>query len=158
MLQALLIIFYIILGNPNKKNPTIVGENSYGKKTHDADLINFDPRPAKYRNRNTTTQKQNDFVASIQMFEANNEPISNFEYSLKIVYQDYQVTEERKSVLRLLVPQYLASLKKHLETMVDTHNLSNDYCVHISLTIEQSKSKEWKILKRNKVTHSVLGY
>ena len=130
-----------------------MGKNSYGKKTNDADLINFDPRPAKYRN--TTRQKQNDFAASVQMFEANNEPICNFEYSVKIVYQDYQVTEERKSVLRLLVPQYLDSLKNHLETMVDTHNLSNDYCVHVSATMEQSKSKEWKKLRRNKITASI---
>ena len=130
----------------------MVGKNSYGKKTHDRDLINFDPRPAKYRN--TSIQKQNDFAASVQMFEANNEPISNFEYSVKIVYFDYQVSEERKSVLRLLVPQYLDSLKKQLETMEDTHDLSNNYCVHISSTIEQSKSKEWKPLKRNRISAS----
>ena len=130
-----------------------MGEKSYGKKTHDADLINFDPRPAKYRH--TTKQEQNDFAASVQMFEANNEPICNFEYSVKIVYQDYQVKEERKSVLRLLVPQYLDSLKKHLETMVDTHNFSNQYCVHVSSTMSQSKSEEWKELRRNKITASI---
>ena len=131
-----------------------MGKNSYGKKTHDPDLINFDPRPAKFRNTNTSRQKQNDFVASVQMFEANNEPISNFEYLLKIVYGDYQISEERKSVLRLLVPQYLDSLKKHLSTLVDTHNLSNDYSVHVSSTMGQSKSKEWKPLKRNRITAS----
>ena len=88
------------------------------------------------------------------MFEVNNEPIPNFAYSVKIVYGDYQISEERKSVLRFLVPQYLDSLKQHLSTLVDTHNFSNDYFVHVSSTLGQAKSSEWKPLKRNRITAS----
>ena len=131
----------LFLGNPNKKAPSIVGQRDYGKKRFE-NLLQWDPRPVALRH--TTTTARNNFVTSIQMMESFNEPKPNFAASLKITYWDYELDEDRKLVLKENVAIFHNYLKTNLELMVDSHGLSNDYALHVSSTMDQADSEEWK--------------
>ena len=128
-------------GNPSKKNPKIIGQTDYGKRRQN-DLLKWDPRPPQFRNA-ASVQKQNDFVQSVQMFEAYGEKAPNYAYSVKFVYEEYSVPRERKLVLREKVKEYHENLKKNL-IVYDNDSLSNESAIHIASTIEQSKSGAWK--------------
>ena len=131
----------LFIGNPTKKNPTIVGQKSYGKKNF-VDLMNWDPRPEKFRK--TTQHELNNFVTSIQMMnETFNDKTPNYAASVKIIYEDYQVSEERKSFLKDKVSEFHSSLKNSLKSIIDSHGLSTEEAMHVSVTFEQAKSDEW---------------
>ena len=130
------------LGNPTKKNPTIVGKNSYGKKNF-VDLMDWDPRPEKFRK--TTQQELNDFASSIQMLnETYHEKTPNYAAIVKIVYEDFLVSDERKSFLKAKVVEFHGNLKESLKTITDYHGLSTEDAIHVSDTFEQAKSEEWE--------------
>ena len=105
--------------------------------------MNWDPRPEKFRKK-TTQQELNNFVTSIQMMnETFNDKTPNYAASVKIIYEDYQVSEERKSFLKDKVSEFHSSLKNSLKSIIDSHGLSTEEAMHVSVTFEQSKSDEW---------------
>ena len=124
------------------------------------DLLSWDPRPKEFRQ--TSDQQRIDFVTNVQSFELHGDPIPNFAYSVNFKYEDYELKVirdeagvwDRKSVLKNLVSQYIDNLKISLSSLVDDHGLSNEFCVHVSATITQSKSETWKKLRRPRVTAS----
>ena len=152
MKSVKIVIPFLFLGNPTKKNPTIVGQKSYGKKNF-VDLMDWDPRPEKFRK--TTQHELNNFVSSIQMMnETYNEKIPNYAASIKIAYEDYQVSDDevsekipydrkRNKVLKDKVSEFHRNLKNSLKSIVDSHGLSTEEAMHVSVTFEQAKSDEW---------------
>ena len=105
--------------------------------------MNWDPRPEKFRK--TTQHELNNFVTSIQMMnETFNDKTPNYAASIKITYEDYQVSEERKSFLKDKVIEFHSNLKDSLESMLDSHGLSTEEAIHVSVTFEQANSEEWE--------------
>ena len=116
--------------------------------------MNWDPRPKKFRK--TTQQELNDFASSIQMLnETYNEKTPNYAAIVKIVYEDYQVSEDdeirekipydrkRNKILKDKVSEFHENLKESLKFMVDSHGLSTEDAIHVSDTFEQADSDEW---------------
>ena len=104
--------------------------------------MDWDPRPEKLRK--TTQQELNDFASSIQMLnETYNEKTPNYAASVKIVYEDFLVSDERKSFLKAKVLEFHGNLKDSLKTMTDSHGLSTVEAIHVSDTFEQADSDEW---------------
>ena len=104
--------------------------------------MDWDPRPEKFRK--TTQQELNDFASSIQMLnETYHEKTPNYAASVKIVYEDFLVSDERKTFLKAKVLEFHGNLKDSLKTMTDSHGLSTEEAIHVSDTFEQADSDEW---------------
>ena len=104
--------------------------------------MNWDPRPKKFRK--TTQQELNNFASSIQMLnETYNEKTPNYAAIVRIVYEDYLVSDERKKFLKAKVLEFHGTLRDSLKTMTDSHGLSTEVAIHVSDTFQQGDSDEW---------------
>ena len=151
-------------GNPNKKKPEIIGKNDYGKKRHE-NIIAWDPRPAKFRN--ISQFEKNAFVCNLAKFEQNGDPNPNFIKMVKCVYEDYVLDEnaykeeekiwvrERIQVLKEKIAYFHQCLHDNFDFLRDTHSLSTEKATHVSSTIDQADSEDWKQKRKFLVTASI---
>ena len=118
-------------GKKRDKNPKRLSGAKYPGKKKRAILsvIDFNPRPAKYRNVNV--HHINKFLSNLQcLSQAEGEGISMWETQLQYIYDDYNLDCERKGVLLEQVNALHESLKP-------------EALMEIPGTQEQSKSEQW---------------
>lgn len=86
-------------GKKRNKNPGRISEAKYSSKRKLATLplIDFDPRPLKYRE--VTAIHVNGFLSALQALSKENEGISMWETQLQFTYKDYNLERERVEVL-----------------------------------------------------------
>ena len=117
-------------GKKKNKNPGRGSEAKYTSKKKLATLpvIDFDPRPVKYRE--VTAIHVNGFLSALQALSKENEGISMWETQLQYNYKDYNLERERVEVL--------------LEKVSALHeNLKPEALTVIPGTEEQSRSDKW---------------
>jgi len=118
-------------GKKRNKNPKRLSDAKYPGKKKQAILpvIDFDPRPAKYRNVNV--HHINKFLGNLQwLSQAEGKGVSMWETQLQYTYGDYNLDCERKGVLL----EQVSALHK---------NLKPKALMEIPGTQEQSKSEKW---------------
>lgn len=117
-------------GKKRNKNPGRISEAKYSSKKKLATLpvIDFDPRPLKYRK--VTAIHVNGFLSALQALSKENEGISMWETQLQFTYKDYNLERERAEVL--------------LEKVSALHeNLKPEGVMEIPGTEQQSRSEKW---------------
>ena len=119
-------------GKKRNKNPTRVSDAKYPSKRakqSSLSVIEFDPRPAKYRE--VKTHHINNFLSNIRLLsQAEGGEISMWETQLNFTYSDYNLDCERSRVL--------------FEKVTALHNnLKPEALLEIQGTQEQSKSEKW---------------
>ncbi|CAH3020708.1 unnamed protein product, partial [Porites evermanni] len=117
-------------GKKRNKNPGRISEAKYSSKKKLATLpvIDFDPRPLKYRE--VTAIHVNGFLSALQALSKENEGISMWETQLQFTYKDYNLECERVEVL--------------LEKVSALHeNLKPESVMEIPGTEQQIRSEKW---------------
>ena len=135
-------------GQKTAKNPKPVQDADYGKKFKVGKYINTDPRPIHLRH--TTDQERFDFIKEIQASSAKLGYQSNWDPTLKITYQDYNVTTQRKFELFQLRDQFIQCLKPN--TNEATRKIGSGF--HLDETLDQSESEDWFTQRKYRVTAS----
>ena len=143
-------------GSKIAKDPKQVQTADYGKsKKFKPDLyINFDPRPANLRE--TSDQELWDFVKDNQKSSMELGYQSCWDSVVKIIYEDYDVSDERKVSLCKLRDDFLESLEIQLTNLSEDPLLSSPAGKHITSTIEQSQCEEWYALRKIRVSASIM--
>ena len=121
-----------IRAKKRNKNPTQISDAKYpGKREKQSTLsvIDFDPRPVKYRE--VKTHHINNFLSNIQLLsQAEGGEMSMWGTQLNFTYNDYNLKCERR---RVLFEQVSALY----------NNLKPEALMEIPGTQEQSKSEKW---------------
>ena len=141
-------------GSKIAKNPRKVQDADYGKKFKPDLYINFDPRPAHLRH--TTDQELFDFVKDNQRSAMQLGYQSCWDSVVKITYQDYDVTLDRKLSLIKLRESFLSSLDQQLQDLPEDPLLSTLAGKHVTSTVDQSECIEWYALRSVRVTASII--
>ena len=86
-------------GKKRNKNPGRISKAKYSSKKKLATLpvIDFDPRPVKYRE--VMAIHVNGFLSALQALSKENEGISMWETQLQFTYKDYNLERERVKLL-----------------------------------------------------------
>ena len=129
-------------GKKRNKTPQRLSQATYDSKLKKAavQVIDFDPRPAKYRV--VTPEHINRFVIDLQSLSQNgNGNISMWETQLKITYSDYDLTDEQSKLLSEKVTVFLK-------------NITPESCGEIEGTEQQSLSEKWFSERWYRVTAS----
>lgn len=129
------------------RDPIQFHEKNYDKKGKSSAYINIDPRPDHLRK--TTKQELNDFHISHQSFKSP----PNWLSVITLHYDDYEVDDSRRSVLRELRDQFIQSLGMTIDKYMDDH-LSNEHSVHVSGTDAQANCDLWFTERKLRVTAS----
>ena len=135
-------------GQKTAKNPGPVQFADYGKKFKVNKYIGIDPRPEHLRH--TTEQERFDFIKDIQASSVKHGFQSNWDPTLKITYENYDVTTQRKCELVQLRNQFLQYLK--LSTEVEARRIGSG--IHLNDTLDQSQSENWFSQRKYRVTAS----
>lgn len=118
-------------GKKRNKNPRRVSDAKYPGQNKNASLnvIDFDPRPDKYRHVNV--HHINNFLSKVQaLSQAEGGELTMWETQLRMTYNDYKLDGDRNRVL--------------LEQVSALHeNLKPEALMQIPGTQEQSKSEKW---------------
>lgn len=139
-------------GDPKASNPQPIGAENVYKRKRFSDIQKWDPRPEKFQ-KESKEQIDRDFNNLITHLQKHtlylNEPLPNFLKALKVKYDDYELSEEEKTNLKMNMDYH----DKNMRDLMDqyrTDELSNEFCLHLADTIEQSKDKdsEWLKAKR----------
>lgn len=129
-------------GKKRNKNPRRVSDAKYPGKNKNASLnvIDFDPRPAKYRHVNA--HHINNFLSKVQaLSQAEDGELTMWETQLRMTYNNYKLEGDRNRVL--------------LEQVSALHeNLKPEALMQIPGTQEQSKSEKWFLERWCRLTAS----
>lgn len=136
-------------GKKRAKNPNAVHETNYkSRKVMDGRVYNWDPRPKELR-REVTSQEINKFIIDLQSASvAINEGESMWETSLRISYEDYELTNDRRSQ----VQDQVNLLEENLSPPSTTAGRVS--AVEIPGTSDQSNSPTWFRERQYRLTAS----
>jgi hypothetical protein len=130
------------------KTPTALHKADYNKTVfRGGAYYDFDPRPEE--KRCTTTSEINDFVHNLKKMET----YPMWLDIIDIIYDDYEVDEDRQAVLKSLSQDFLEALRVQLE-VAPYDPFSNDSSVHFGATIDQANCDLWSELRQHRVTAS----
>ena len=135
-------------GQKTAKNPGPVQSADYGKKLKVGKYIGIDPRPTHLRH--TSDQERFDFIKDIQASSVKLGHQSNWDPTLKITYEDYGLSPERKYVLFQLRDQFILNLA--LSVNKEPNRIGTG--IHLSNTLNQSQNDEWFNQRKFRVTAS----
>ena len=90
-------------GKKRQKNPKRLSEARYStkRKQSKVEVIDFDPRPEKYRR--ITNENINNFVSGLQNISQNEKKISMWETQLQTTYKDYKMIETTEVEMKVRV-------------------------------------------------------
>ncbi len=109
-------------------------------------VILSDPRPPHLRQ--TTTEELNNFLISQQSF-----PKPTMWNDCLIAYQDYDLTNSRKSILLELTDTFLQEMAASISNLPHS-NLSTSAGIHVSGTEQQSATVAWQHQRKFRITAS----
>lgn len=138
-------------GSVRDNNPEPVYTHKYGKKRKADKFIYKDPRPPRLQC--TTQEEKHEFLRNLQSLPHD----TMFGKLLEFKYEDYELSPERKNVL------------KNLSTMVEdvlnddvrrygSDPLSNECAVHVSGSESQAESDIWQTARKFRITASTLKH
>ena len=134
-------------GKKSSKNPDPIYEKQYSKKRRPDRIINFDPRPVHLQH--TSENEINEFIFNVQSLQRD----SMWSKILPFHYGDYELSNDRKSVLHEETKMFLENQKQDLMRFV-SDPLSNGHAVHCTGTEKQADCPEWFQCRHYKVTAS----
>ena len=135
-------------GQKTAKNPGPVQSADYGKKFKVGKYIGVDPRPVHLRH--TTDQERFDFIKDIQASSAKLGYQSNWDPTLKITYEDYNLSDQRKNELLQLTDQFILNLASSVNK--EQNRIGTG--IHLNNTLNQSLNDEWFYQRKYRVTAS----
>ena len=126
-------------GKKRKKNPQRLSAAKYPSKLkkRKIQVIDFDPRPAKYRK--ISSNHVNNFVCNLHTISANQNKVSMWETQLTITYSDYNL--EDTSVIEQQVSDLMS-------------NLTPDSLSEVEGTKGQNESEKWYSERWPRITAS----
>jgi hypothetical protein len=131
------------------KNPKPLHLAKYEKKILPDQYIGIDPRPEHLRR--TTIEEVNYFHISLSTLKK--EPM--WLHTFRVVYEKYDVSPDRKVMLRTLGELFLENLKRDIQKY-NWDPLSTPFGVHITGTMLQAASDIWFRERSIRVTASSL--
>ena len=126
------------------KNPQALHLTDYGQKRKSDQYYSIDPRPLYLRR--TTQEELNNFCTDVQYSACHDNVPSNWtSIFVAPTYENYDITEDRKNVLKIQRKAFLDALRQNLQ---DIHNTTPDTLstacgVHLNSTVNQSENDEW---------------
>ena len=131
----------------SQKVPLPLHESKYSKKKRADLLINFDPRPKKFRK--TTSKELNKFVSSLKY-----SPIRTmWQDIIPYKYEDFELDDEEIKLLQTQRDHYLQNLKVQIQPF-EEDLLTTFHVVHVTGSECQARSNIWFAHRKLKITAS----
>ena len=110
-------------------------------------MYNLDPRPATVQ---SSTQQRFE-----QLLQLCDQSPTNTQWKNYIcpAFEDYELDDDRKMVLQCLVEAFINNQAEDL-LKFDNDPLSNQFAVHLSHTVNQASSVDWKVARQYRITAS----
>lgn len=136
-------------GAAGVRNPKALHLANYNKtKYRGGAYYDFDPRPAD--KRSTTTEEINSFVGHLEQMK---KP-SMWLDVLKQKFEDYEVDDNRRNILKVLSNEFLQGLHQQINS-APLDPMSNDHGIHFGATVDQADCQLWLDLRKYRVTASI---
>ena len=136
-------------GSRKSKNPQALHSTNYSKRVKSDHVYSFDPRPPTTSSQSSTQGRFDRLLLSCNQSTTNRQ----WRDFICPTFEDYQLDDERKEVLQLMVQEFIRGQTEDL-VKFNGDLLSNEYAVHLASTVSQSSSSEWKEARQYRITAS----